>query len=155
MKIEHVWAALRISLGLIFLWAFLDKVFGLGFSTAADKSWLMGVSPTAGFLAGAKGFFAFFYNALSGSIFVDVLFMLGLLLIGIALVFGIAVTLASYSGALLMFLMWTALFPPAHHPFLDEHVIYLLVLLGIAHVRAGRWWGLGKEWEKVAPKWMR
>jgi len=31
---------LRISFGLIFLWAFFDKLFGLGFATASDKSWI-------------------------------------------------------------------------------------------------------------------
>ena len=67
-------------MGLIFLWAFIDKVFGLGFATTADKSWIAGGSPTTGFLQfGVHGPFAGFYHSLSGIPIVDVLFMLGLL----------------------------------------------------------------------------
>ena len=151
MKTEqYVWAGLRIVLGLVFFWAFIDKLFGLGFATTVEKSWLAGGSPTTGFLtAGVHGPFAWFYNTLAGSAVVDWLFMMGLMLMGISLILGVGVRIAGYSGALLMFLMWTALLPPKNHPFLDEHVIYLIVLLGLVHVRAGRWYGLGKQWEKL------
>ena len=44
---------LRFAMGFIFLWAFFDKVFGLGFATTADKAWIRGGSPTTGFLANA------------------------------------------------------------------------------------------------------
>jgi thiosulfate dehydrogenase [quinone] large subunit len=40
----------RIGLGWTFLWAFADKLWGLGFSTLPEKSWLAGASPTTGFL---------------------------------------------------------------------------------------------------------
>ncbi|MGW3497957.1 hypothetical protein ACWDEX_30875, partial [Streptomyces sp. NPDC001020] len=43
-------ASLRILTGFIFLWAFLDKTFGLGYSTASGKGWIDGGSPTSGFL---------------------------------------------------------------------------------------------------------
>ena len=49
-KEEVIWSLLRISLGLIFLWVFFDKLFGLGFATLPDKSWLLGNSHTFGFL---------------------------------------------------------------------------------------------------------
>ena len=49
--LDRIWALGRIGLGWTFLWAFLDKVFGLGFSTPSDRSWLSGGSPTEGFLA--------------------------------------------------------------------------------------------------------
>ena len=130
---EISWVALRITLGLILLWAFVDKLFGLGFATASDKSWLMGTSPTAGFLGFAtKGPLAPLYHAMAGSLVVDWLFMLGLLLIGLSLVVGVGVRIAGYSGALLMFLMWTAVLPPEHHPFLDEHIVYGIILLTLA-----------------------
>ena len=47
-------ALLRVAVGFIFLWAFLDKFFGLGYATAADKGWIDGGSPTKGFLSGVK-----------------------------------------------------------------------------------------------------
>lgn len=43
-------AAARLSLGWVFLWAFLDKAFALGHDTAGSASWVNGDSPTKGFL---------------------------------------------------------------------------------------------------------
>ena len=43
-------AVLRIATGLIFLWAFLDKLFGLGYATPRRQAWIDGGSPTQGFL---------------------------------------------------------------------------------------------------------
>jgi thiosulfate dehydrogenase (quinone) large subunit len=44
-------AALRLSLGWVFLWAFLDKTFGLGYATESRDAWIDGGSPTFGFLS--------------------------------------------------------------------------------------------------------
>ena len=38
----------RIVIGWTFMWAFLDKVFGLGFATPAERAWTEGGSPTTG-----------------------------------------------------------------------------------------------------------
>ena len=63
---------LRLLMGFIFLWAFLDKTFGLGFATTADKAWILGGSPTSGFLTHAVvGPFATFFNSLAGVVLVD------------------------------------------------------------------------------------
>src|SRR3989338_3753349 len=126
-------ALLRITLGLIFLWAFFDKLFGLGFATTPDKSWLNGGSPTFGFLSKAvHGPFADFYHALAPSTVIAWAFMLGLLFIGISCTFGIATRLGSISGAIMSLLMWTALLPPTNHPFLDEQIVYVFAFLTIA-----------------------
>ena len=54
--VRYAAAAARVSLGWIFLWAFLDKLFGLGHETKSAQAWIHGGSPTYGFLAkGAKG----------------------------------------------------------------------------------------------------
>lgn len=146
-KEQYVWAFLRISLGWTFLWAFLDKVFGLGFTTTAEGAWLAGGSPATGFLQfGTAGPFAGMYQAMAGNAFVDWLFMFGLLLIGLALILGIGVKVAGYSGALLMFLMWIAVLPPEHNPFMDDHLIYGIALIGLTFVKSGHWIGLGEWW---------
>ncbi len=36
-KESYIWGALRIAMGWIFLWSFLDKLFGFGFSTSPDR----------------------------------------------------------------------------------------------------------------------
>ncbi len=143
-------AILRITLGFIFLWAYLDKLFGLGFSTGADNSWLAGVSPTYGFLKfTTRGPLAAFYQSLAGNVLVDWLFMLGLFGIGTALILGIGITIAVYSGSLLLLLMWSARLPPEHNPLLDEHIIYILTLWILYKSGAENYFGFGKWWAKT------
>jgi len=144
-KEEVVWALLRLFIGFIFLWGFLDKLFGLGFSTAKDKAWLLGASPTAGFLKSTSGIFSNIFQSMAGSVLVDWLFMLGLLLIGVCLIFGIALRTTGYAGALFMLILWLALIPLEHNPILDEHIINFLVLIGISIVRPMKF-SLAKNW---------
>lgn len=147
---QKIWVLLRLGLGWIFLWAFLDKLFGLGFATAPEGAWLAGGSPTTGFLTYAtKGPLAGVFQALAGNPAIDVLFMAGLLFLGVTLLLGILNRLAGYAGALMMALMFVAGFlPPEHNPLIDEHIIYLVVLLGISVVKPGKWFGLGSWWKK-------
>lgn len=141
---------LRILLGWIFLWPFFDKMFGLGFATPADRAWIDGASPTAGFLGNAtRGPFADLFASLAGQAWVDWLFMAGLLLIGLALILGVGVYIASYAGALMLMLMWLAVLPPEHNPVIDDHVIYSIALLHLAYHHAGDVYGLGKWWSKT------
>jgi len=154
-KERYIWASLRIAMGWLFLWPFLDKLFGLGFATAPDAAWIRGGSPTVGFLAfGTAGPFAGLFQSLAGNPVADWVFMLGLLLLGLGLILGIGVQIAGYSGALLVLLIWLAHLPPEHNPLIDEHIIYLVVLIGLARVKAGQWVGLGRWWaSKVASKY--
>jgi len=150
-KENYVWALLRVCLGLIFFWSFFDKVFGLGFDTEYGKAWINGVLPAQGFLQfGAHGPLAAFYASIASSQIVAWLFIIGLFCIGLALILGIGMRIAAYTGALMMILMWSALLPPAHHPFLDEHVVYAILLFGLMQVKAGRYFGLGKWWSKTS-----
>src|SRR5690348_18272974 len=71
-----VFATLRIVMGFTFFWAFVDKLFGLGYATPSERSWINGGSPTKGFLANpADGPFAGFYKDIAGSGWADWLFM--------------------------------------------------------------------------------
>lgn len=141
-------ALLRILMGWIFLWAFVDKLFGLGFSTAAADAWIRGGSPTAGFLTHAtSGPFAPVYQAMAGNPVVDALFMFGLLGIGFALILGIGLRVAAVAGATLMVLMYLASLTPANNPVVDDHIVYAVLLVLLAMFHAGRTWGLGKRWE--------
>ena len=49
---RRVLAVLRIMFGFYFLWAFLDKTFGLGWATTSENAWINGGSPTEGYLSG-------------------------------------------------------------------------------------------------------
>lgn len=140
-------AVTRILLGFIFLWAFLDKTFGLGFSTKSAMAWVNGGSPTAGFLqfgVNAKGPFVDFFHGLEGLVWVDWLFMFGLLAIGLALVLGVGLRMAAVAGGLLLVMMWAAELPLDTNPVLDEHLVYASVLVVLAASRrefsAFNWW---------------
>jgi thiosulfate dehydrogenase [quinone] large subunit len=142
-------AVTRISIGWVFLWAFLDKTFGLGFATPAERAWLEGGSPTSGFLGGVDGTFAGFFNSMAGHAWADWLFMIGLAGIGLALVLGVATWISTVSGAALLVLMWMAELPLENNPFMDDHLVYGAVLVLLALLGAGRYYGLGAYWERL------
>jgi thiosulfate dehydrogenase (quinone) large subunit len=160
--LRRVLAAIRLSIGWVFLWAFIDKMLALGFSTGRNAqtdvvdtfgkaAWLNGGSPTRGFLGNAtSGPFESLYKSFAGAAWADWLFMIGLLGIGLALMLGIAMRLAAACGAVLLVLMWTAVLPPETNPFMDDHIIYALTLIALALAGAGHWWGLGRAWDRLS-----
>ncbi len=158
---HRVLAALRIAFGLTFLWAFVDKLFALGFHTGYDQTgttldrfgpaaWINGGSPTEGFLKfGADGPFKGFYNSIGGTAWADTLFMLGLLGIGAALTFGIGMRFAAVAGATMYVLMWTVVLPPQNNPLIDDHLLGALSVVALALLNAGNTWGLGHWWNSL------
>jgi len=137
MKTEKFFfLSLRIALALIFLWAFADKTFGLGFATPGASSWLNGGSPTYGYLVNAtNGPFASFFTSLAGLAWVDWMFMAGLLGVGLSLLLNRYVLWGSIAGSLMLFLMYLATFQPVNNPLIDDHIVYILVLGLIASRR--------------------
>ncbi len=130
---KNLLLATRLTLSFIFLWAFFDKLLGLGFSTAPAKAWISGGEPTRGFLLnGTHGPLAPMMQQLAGSAVVDWLFMLGLLGIGLSLLLGRWLSIAGMLGAALMLLMFVAALPPENNPLVDEHIVYALILLFFA-----------------------
>jgi thiosulfate dehydrogenase [quinone] large subunit len=154
-------AIVRVVVGVEFLWAFLDKTFGLGYATPAARAWINGGSPTKGFLSRvAVGPFESTFHAIAGAAWADWLFMAGLLGIGIALILGIGLRAAVVSGTVMMLMMWAAEWPLAKftsageptmstNPIVDYHLIYALVLIALALTYAGHTWGLGKLWARL------
>lgn len=129
---HNVLSITRLLLGFIFLWAFLDKTFGLGISTKSANAWIHGGSPTTGFLGNAvSGPLANFFHGLSGVVWVDWAFMVGLLFVGVTLIMNRYVKWGSIAGAVMLVLMYLALLWPANNPFVDEHIVYALVLVYI------------------------
>jgi thiosulfate dehydrogenase (quinone) large subunit len=170
--LQRVFGLLRIAMGWTFLWAFLDKLFGLGFSTGRDvetgaivfggpDAWINGGSPTAGVLGFAlKGPFDGFYQTITGftmgpagpeaAAWVDWVYMLSMLAIGVALILGVGTKLAALGGIVWMAIFYTATaIWPEHNPFLDDHVIEAIVLAGLFLANAGRYYGLGKAWQRL------
>jgi thiosulfate dehydrogenase [quinone] large subunit len=133
-------AVLRIALGWLFFYAGITKVLNPAWSAK-------------GYLLGAKTFSGFYAWLASDAVLpiVDFVNEWGLTLLGVSLILGVFVRLSSLLGALLMILYWLPVldFPKVQHGFLvDEHVVYALVLLYFAAVRAGRTYGLEERCAK-------
>ena len=173
------WAAIsRLLIGWAFLWAFLDKNFGGWYATIREEAWNFGTgngSPTFGFLTfgtNPNGPFADFFTSLGESAgtmteqgpvlnpnsWVNWGFMLALLGIGVALMLGVFMRIATIGGAVLLFLMYLAEWPlapvfdseagewvRANNPIVDDHIVYGAVLIMLMLFEAGRTWGLGKS----------
>ena len=152
---------LRVAMGFVFLWAFLDKTFGWGFATQSKNAWINGGSPTKGFLSRvAVGPFEDTFHSWAGATWADWLFMLGLLGIGVALIAGVAMRIAATSGTAMMLLMWAAEWPldkttsagepsMSTNPIVDYHIVFALVLIALALTYAGNTWGFGKAWTRL------
>ena len=140
IKAKHISIfLLRILLGLVFLVPGIKDVITPGWSAS-------------GFLTNAtSGPLVSFYQSLVGSPVVDVLVSWGLLLIGLALLLGVAVRFASASGIIMMFLFYLATFPPERN-LIEEHIIYIAALFVLMSTAAGRFLGLDHYIEKRLPK---
>lgn len=160
-RLGWAWPALRIAMGLVFAWAFVDKLFALGFTTGRDPetgaverfgpaAWINGGSPTSGFLEfGADGPFAGVFQAMAGSPVVDVLFMLGMGGAGLGLLLGIATRLTTFAGIALMASIRLALPVPENNPVVDDHLVYILVLLVLAVSPQARRFSLAGWWQRL------
>ncbi|WP_120006372.1 DoxX family membrane protein [Nesterenkonia muleiensis] len=144
----YVLAAVRILIGLEFLWAFADKAFGLTFSTAPENAWIAGGSPTFGYLS-AERTLQDVFQPLADSVLVEWLFMLGLLGVGVGLTFGIAVRLSAIAGALMLLFMWLAAFPIATHPFINYNLVQAIVVLVFPLTLAHQRLSLAGPWRKL------
>ncbi|MGY0536389.1 hypothetical protein ACW14X_02655 [Nocardioides sp. YJ-D4] len=159
-------AALRIGFGLTFLWAFFDKLLALGFHTGAitneagtrtgidffaeDAAWINGGSPTEGYLSNVpeNNWLQGMWNDMAGQWWVDGLFMLGLLGVGLTLTLGIGMRIGAIAGAAMYLLMWFASFPLQQNPIIDEHLLGALTVGVLALTYAGDTWGFGRRWAR-------
>ncbi|MQM25498.1 DoxX family membrane protein [Glycomyces albidus] len=139
-------AVVRIALGWVFLWAFLDKTFGLGFDTPADQGWIDGGSPTAEFFSGGAGGM---YSGASGAAWADWLFMAAQAGLGFGLVLGVMMRIAACCGAALMAALWFSMLPIENNPVVDPHFVYATMLVAFVFTDAGARWGLTRRWRRL------
>jgi thiosulfate dehydrogenase (quinone) large subunit len=152
---------LRLAIGFEFLWAFLDKTFGLGYSTPSAHAWINGGSPTTGFLSEVNvGPFQGVFHGIAGVAAFDWLFMVGLLGVGVALILGAAVRPAAIAGSAMLLLMYTATWPFATvgggqptgstNPIVDDHIVSIMGLIVLGALAA---WSVGvisRRWSALA-----
>jgi thiosulfate dehydrogenase [quinone] large subunit len=152
---------LRLAIGFEFLWAFLDKTFGLGYHTASAKAWIHGGSPTTGFLSGVNtGPLQGTFHSLAGVTAVDWLFMLGLLGVGVAMMLGVALRPAAISGCAMLAMMYVASWPFAKmgggvetgstNPIIDDHIVSFMALVAIGAFAALSVGMISRRWSALA-----
>lgn len=126
---------LRLGLGWVFLYSGLTKVL--------NPDWT-----AAGYLKSAKTFPALYqWLASAANIdWVNFLNQWGLTLVGAALVLGIAIRIASWTGVAIMLLYYFPVltFPKigANSYIVDEHIVYALILLVFASLESQGTWGI-------------
>lgn|SRR5690625_577650 len=166
--IRKVLAVSRMIIGFTFLWAFLDKTFGLSFSTPSEGAWIRGGTPAQGYIGGIEGPFAGFFQIFANP-FGDWLFMIGLLGIGVAMIAGAGLRIAAVTGTVLLLFMFLADLPAATavvdgelvrgstNPLVDSHWHEALLLIIPALTLAGDTWGVGKWWSRTigSQQWLR
>jgi len=156
----------RIAIGWIFFWAFIDKLFGLGFSTCrqedgsievmCERAWLSGARITEGYLGSSSGPFADFFADLGTQAWTDWPFMLGLCGIGLALILGIGTRIAAVSGTLMLAMMYISHAWPNQggnttNPFVDEHILEILVIWAAVLLEARyQAIGFGNLWRRLS-----
>ena len=121
---------LRLALGWVFLHAAVEKLTTEGGWTAT------------GFLTHAvNGPLAGFFSGMAGVAAVDWLVMIGELLIGLVLIFGVAVRFTALAAAAMLLLFYLAQLPP-ENGWVSDKIIYILGLNVLAAARSGTFLGV-------------
>ena len=126
---KYLILVLRLALGWLFIQSAYTKLTAAGGWTAS------------GYLSKSVGPLSGWFHSLSGNGTVDGLVMIGELLIGIALVMGVAARLTALAGSAMMLLFYVAKLPPAG-TWVSQQIIYLIALNVLAAARAGTFYGL-------------
>jgi thiosulfate dehydrogenase [quinone] large subunit len=125
---EYILAVVRIMIGCTMLWPFFDKLFGLGFATPAGQGMIDGGSPSSFVIYVAGGIFKDFYVSLAGNQIVDIILMLGLLIMGVTLIIGIASKLTTVMMMVFLLVMYSLHVPPEDGPIIDYHLIQCVLM---------------------------
>jgi|DewCreStandDraft_5_1066085.scaffolds.fasta_scaffold01510_6 thiosulfate dehydrogenase [quinone] large subunit len=134
---------LRLSLGFIFIWAGFDKLI----TDFTAKGFL--INATSGPL---KDLFVRLGENQTALTVIDPLVVWGQILIGFSLILGLFTRFGLLMGAVQMFIFYLAQLWPEFNPFLDEHIVYILVMALLGALGAGRILGLDaliERWEPV------
>jgi thiosulfate dehydrogenase [quinone] large subunit len=131
---------LRLVIGSLFLEAGLNKIIN-GFSAAE-------------YLASGSGPFAgWFANMVSIVDALSVLVIVGETLIGIALIFGAMVRLASFSGIVMMILYYLPYLPP-ESGWIDLHIVLIFVFIVIILSGSGYYFGIDRFALRLKSRWI-
>ena len=161
-------ALLRVVVGVIFVWAGVGKFFNEGqpgawtaqgflkFATNGTLGWpfVTGTADPKAIYNPTHDFWVSLANNATAMTVVNTLVVSGEILIGVALVLGIATRFAGAMGALMMMFFFLAGWTFSNG-IVEEHVTYAVVLLALAGMGAGNYYGLDKILGSRFPLWFR
>jgi thiosulfate dehydrogenase [quinone] large subunit len=142
----------RIVIGVIFLWAGLEKVIGgagewsakgfLAFGTSGTLGWPFVTEVVEGTVFNPTHEFWVGLSANAGAMSViNLLVPFGQVAIGTSLILGIATRFASAMGSLMMLFFFFAAWDFAYG-IVNQHLTYAVVTLGLGVIGAGNYYGL-------------
>jgi len=143
-------AIFRILLGWYFLWAFFDKMFGLGFQTPAGSGFIDGGSPSSFVIYVADGLLKDFYDSLAGNTIVDIVLLLGLLVLGVTLILGITSKLTTFGTSLFLLVMFSLHIPPTDNPIIDHRVIMMAGMVVTYYLGGFEKLSLYEKWKELS-----
>jgi thiosulfate dehydrogenase (quinone) large subunit len=121
---------LRVFLGILFLYAGVDKL-------------LNNFMPEPYLLYATTGPFRSFFVSLVGTFPVYFFVVYGEIAIGLALIFGAFLRLASYFGIVMMALFYLSVLPAEHGP-VSDLIIYIFVFIVLIFSQSGSYLGLDR-----------
>ena len=138
-QIDTALLVVRLVTGLTMFLHGWQKLTTAGFGGVGDMFAEMGVP-----LAAVAGPVVMLVELVGG-----VLFMLGLLGVGLAFMLGIGTRVAAVSAAAMYTLMYLAAFPMSTNPLYDTHLLLAVAVLAMAGLAAGDHIGLGRQWSRL------
>jgi thiosulfate dehydrogenase [quinone] large subunit len=133
-----VFIVLRVLLGGLFLEAGLDKVIN-GFSAAE-------------YLTNGTGPFAGWFTSMASLGFINALVISGEILIGITLISGAMIRLASSGGIVMMLLYYLPYLPPANG-WISQQIIYILIFITLIFSGSGYFFGIDRYAIGIEKRW--
>ena len=156
----------RIVIGIIFLWAGLEKVIGgagawtakgfLAFGTSGTLGWpFVSGEVAAGTVFNPTHDFWVGLSANDGAVsLINFLVQVGQISIGTALILGAATRFAATMGALMMTFFFFAAWDFAYG-IVNQHFTYAVVTFGLALIGAGNYRGVDAHIGSQLPTWAR
>jgi thiosulfate dehydrogenase (quinone) large subunit len=158
MVITNPWhargaALLRVVVGVVMLWAGLEKLIGtpggwtaagfLKFGTAGTLGWpFVSGEPAEGAVFNPlQSFWVGLADQATLMQAIDALVIVGELAIGVALIIGLLTRFSSIMGALMMFLFFLASWNFAYG-IVNQDLTYMVVFLAVGGMGAGKYYGL-------------